>query len=98
MLAYLEDGPHLIALAMNGWADGEPSWWLNLQEHAEATVDVAGGSYVVQAHAARGAERERLWSRWQEMYPELDSYAALRSTETALVVLEPRPEPRRLLS
>ena len=33
IIAYLEDGPNLIAMAMNGWADGEPAWWLNLQAH-----------------------------------------------------------------
>jgi hypothetical protein len=26
IIAYLEDGPNLIAMAMNGWADGEPAW------------------------------------------------------------------------
>ena len=31
IIAYFEDGPNLIAMAMNGWADGEPAWWLNLQ-------------------------------------------------------------------
>ncbi|MFD2028578.1 nitroreductase/quinone reductase family protein [Promicromonospora aerolata] len=96
IIAYLEDGPNYITLAMNGWADGEPAWWLNLQEHAEATVDVADGSHFVQAHAAQGEERTRLWSLWQEIDAHLDAYAALRSTETAVVVLEPRPEPRRL--
>jgi deazaflavin-dependent oxidoreductase (nitroreductase family) len=96
ILAYVEDGPDLVCLAMNGWADGEPSWWLNLQVHAEATVDLADGSRFVQAHAAQGIERERLWARWQEVDANLDAYARLRSTETAVVVLQPRPEPRRL--
>jgi deazaflavin-dependent oxidoreductase (nitroreductase family) len=96
ILAYLEDGPNLICLAMNGWAEGEPSWWLNLQVHPEATADLADGSRFVQAHAAQGVERERLWARWREIDANLDAYAALRSTETAVVVLEPRPEPRRL--
>lgn len=96
ILAYVEDGPNFVCLAMNGWADGEPSWWLNLQVHAEATVDLADGSRFVQAHAARGIERERLWARWHEVDAHLDAHAALRSTETAVVVLEPRPEPRRL--
>jgi hypothetical protein len=31
IIAYFEDGPNLIAMAMNGWAEGEPAWWLNLQ-------------------------------------------------------------------
>ena len=23
---------------MNGWGDGEPAWWLNLEAHPETTV------------------------------------------------------------
>ena len=30
ILGYLEDGPDLVTLAMNGWAAPEPAWWLNL--------------------------------------------------------------------
>ena len=93
ILAYVEDGPNLITLAMNGWADGEPAWWLNLQAHPEATVELAKGSRFVSARAAQGEERDRLWARWQEIDANLDGYAALRSVETTVVILEPRPEP-----
>jgi hypothetical protein len=27
---------------MNGWADPEPAWWLNLQANPEATVELVG--------------------------------------------------------
>ena len=91
MLGYFEDGPNLVTLAMNGWADGEPSWWLNLQEQPVATVQVAGGGGAVRARAAQGEERARLWARWREIDTQLDAYAALRSTETAVVVLEHLP-------
>ena len=90
ILGYLEDGPNLITMAMNGWADGEPAWWLNLQANPSATVVLADGPRSVKAHAAEGAERSRLWAKWREVEPELDGYAALRSSETALVILEPR--------
>ncbi len=90
ILAYVEDGPNLVCLAMNGWAEGEPSWWLNLRAHPEATVDLVDGSRFVQAYAAQGVERERVWALWREVETNLDGYAALRSTETAVVVLEPR--------
>jgi hypothetical protein len=30
IIADLEDGPNRITMAMNGRADGEPAWWLNL--------------------------------------------------------------------
>jgi len=39
--------------------------------------------------AAVGEERSRLWAKWRELDEKLDSYAALRSTETAIVILEP---------
>ena len=29
ILAYFEDGQDLVTMAMNGWADAEPAWWLN---------------------------------------------------------------------
>ena len=39
---------------MNGWADPEPAWWLNLQAHPEATVELPGGIRKVTARAAEG--------------------------------------------
>lgn len=90
ILAFLEDGPNLVTLAMNGWGAGEPAWWLNLQAHPEATVVLPSGQPErVVAHAATGDERARLWELWGKMDPDLDEYAALRPTETAVVVLQP---------
>ena len=31
IVGYYEDGPNLVTLAMNGWAEADPAWWLNLQ-------------------------------------------------------------------
>jgi deazaflavin-dependent oxidoreductase (nitroreductase family) len=93
ILAYYEDGSELITLAMNGWANGEPAWWLNLQAHPEAVVDLTNGSLSVRGRAAFGQERERLWTRWRDYgnsKDDLDAYAVLRSSPTAVVVLEPR--------
>jgi deazaflavin-dependent oxidoreductase (nitroreductase family) len=91
IIAYLEDGPNLIAMAMNGWADGEPAWWLNLQAHPDASVVLVDGPRPVRASVAKGDERSRLWGRWREIDAKLDAFAALRSSETAVVILEPRP-------
>jgi deazaflavin-dependent oxidoreductase (nitroreductase family) len=89
ILGYFEDGPNLVTMAMNGWADPEPAWWLNLQVHPEATVDLPSGTTTVRGRSADGDERDRLWSRWREIDANLDAYAARRSRETAVVVLEP---------
>ena len=93
IVAYLEDGPNLVTLAMNGWADAEPGWWLNLQAHPDATVDLVQESRAVRARAAVGEERTRLWASWRAIDKELDAYAARRSSQTAVVVLEPRLKP-----
>ena len=90
MLGYFEDGDGFVTLAMNGWAAGEPSWWLNLQARPDAVVEVRGKRREVRARAAAGAERDRLWQRWREIDRNLDAYAALRPKETAVVVLESR--------
>jgi deazaflavin-dependent oxidoreductase (nitroreductase family) len=91
MLGYIEDGPNLVLVAMNGWADPEPAWYLNLQAHPEAVIDLPGGSRTVTARVATGEERSRLWSKLSFVGADIDGYAALRSRETALVILEPRP-------
>lgn len=94
IVGYYEDGPNFVTMAMNGWGAAEPAWWLNLQAHPEAVVELAGGlRHEVLGRAAVGEERERLWQRWRELDDNLDAYAARRPRETAVVVLEPRGVP-----
>jgi deazaflavin-dependent oxidoreductase (nitroreductase family) len=90
IVGYFEDRPNLVTMAMNGWGDAEPAWWLNLQAHPDVTVQLVDGPRQVTGRAARGVERERLWARWREIDKNLDAYAARRSMDTAVVVFEPR--------
>jgi F420H(2)-dependent quinone reductase len=92
ILAYIEDGPNLVTSAMNGWADPEPAWWLNLAACPDAGVDLVDGTRLVRARAANGAERARLWARLAEYNARRDAYAARRSRPTQIVVLEPRAD------
>jgi deazaflavin-dependent oxidoreductase (nitroreductase family) len=62
ILGYLEDGPNLVTLAMNGWGEGHPSWRWNLQAHPDAVVQLPGRApHRVHAREASGEERDRLW-------------------------------------
>jgi F420H(2)-dependent quinone reductase len=91
IVAYLEEGPNLISMAMNGWGAAEPAWWLNLQAHPQAVVELPGGiRREVLGRAAVGPERERLWQTFRELDEKLDGYAARRSRETAVIILEPQ--------
>ncbi|GAB89416.1 hypothetical protein GORHZ_060_00480 [Gordonia rhizosphera NBRC 16068] len=95
ILAYFEDGPNIITMAMNGWAAPEPAWWLNLQANPEAVVQLPDRQVSVHARSAKGDERERLWGLWREVGDSVDEYAKRRPEETAVVVLEPIPSQAR---
>jgi deazaflavin-dependent oxidoreductase (nitroreductase family) len=90
IVAYVEDGPNLVTLAMNGWGAPEPAWWLNLQAGPDATVDLKGERRTIRARIATPEERPRLWARFSGYYGNsYDGWAARRPQETAVVVLEP---------
>ena len=92
ILGYLEDGERLLIPAMNGWADPQPAWWLNLQATPLAVVELPGGvRREVTARGAVGEERDALWRRFVDLgtLAYTDASAAHRSRETAIVVLEP---------
>ena len=93
ILGYVEDGPSLVTLAMNGWGEADPAWWLNLQAQPDATIELKGGlERPVRAREATGDERRRLWDLVQAHRgygDDIDAFARRRSSETAVVVLEP---------
>ena len=63
-------------MAMNGWGEGEPAWWLNLQALPRARVQLTDGTHEVVADAATGQERARLWERRRLLDKNLDGCAA----------------------
>lgn len=93
ILGYFEDGQNLVTLAMNGWSDADPAWWLNLQAHPETVIELKDGPRSVRGRAAEGPERDRLWAGFRD-YPgwgdDLEALAGRRATPPAVVVLEPR--------
>jgi deazaflavin-dependent oxidoreductase (nitroreductase family) len=94
IVGYIQDGRNIVTPAMNGWADPEPAWWLNLQANPGAVVELGGESRRVTARAATPDERPRLWAMFLGLGSSAftDASAALRSRETALVIFEPRAD------
>ncbi len=91
ILGYFEDGQNLVTMAMNGWGEGAPAWWLNLQANPDVTAETKDGVFAVHGRAAEGEEHDRLWATFGEFGDDdLDAYADARATETPVVVLEPR--------
>jgi F420H(2)-dependent quinone reductase len=90
ILGYQPDGENLITVAMNGWGEGDPAWWLNLQARPDATVELKGETRPVHARTAEGDEAARLWN----LFPGNRPYVEARKTRTPIVVLEPRSTPQ----
>ena len=91
IVGYIDDGSTPVVLAMNGWDEGLPAWWLNLATNPDPVVGLKGGpERPVRAREVEGEERERLWRRWTEIDEGLDAYAGSRSAATPVVVFEPR--------
>lgn len=86
ILGYHEDGRNIVTMAMNGFMEGDPAWWLNLQAHPDTTIELKGRTLAVHARAAEGEERARLFA----LFPDSKDHVPHRKTETAIVVLEPR--------
>jgi len=89
MIGYYRDGDDFVTMAMNGWGEPEPAWWLNLQAEPRSTLTLPDITVDVSARAAEGTERDRLWDRWRNFDTSLDGHAARRPHETAVVVLSP---------
>lgn len=88
-LLYLEDGGRYVIVASNGGAAKHPVWWLNLQAHPEATVEVGGRKTRVRATEARGGEKARLWEGLVRMYPSYEAYQKRTDREIPVVLLDP---------
>ncbi|MEV3963786.1 nitroreductase/quinone reductase family protein [Nocardia sp. NPDC050193] len=91
ILGYFRDGDDFVTLAMNGWADPAPAWWLNLQADPAAEADTVDGVVRVRAREATGEERDRLWAEFPRYNgwggAEFERNAELRSHDTPVVVL-----------
>ncbi len=91
IVGYIDDGATPAVMAMNGWDEGDPAWWLNLEAHPDAVIRLKGEpERLVHAREVEGEERERLWRKWAEVDKDLDGYAASRSVATPVIVFEPR--------
>lgn len=88
-LLYITDGENLVIVASKGGSRKHPLWWLNLRNAPETTVQVGRRRRRVRAREARDAERERLWSRLVEVWPDYARYQRRTGRRIPVVILEP---------
>jgi deazaflavin-dependent oxidoreductase (nitroreductase family) len=85
---YLPDGERMVVFASKGGAPSNPAWYHNLVANPAAKVEVGSDAVDVNAVVTSGEERERLFRRQAERYPQFADYAQKTTREIPVVALE----------
>lgn len=89
-VAYLPEGRGYLIWAANGGAPKHPGWYHNLREQPNTRVEVGGDTIDVVAEVATGEQRERLFARATERYPQLAEAAGKTQRVIPMITLTPR--------
>ena len=88
-LIFARDGGDYLIVASMGGAPKHPMWYLNLQAHPQAKIQVKGDEFAVVARTATADEKPRLWKIVTEVWPNYDAYKARTNRDIPVVVLSP---------
>jgi deazaflavin-dependent oxidoreductase (nitroreductase family) len=89
-VAYLPDDRGYLIWAANGGAPNNPDWYRNLKAQPNTRIEVGTETIDVVAKEATGEERERLFTRAAERYPQLAEVARKTERVIPMIVLTPR--------
>jgi len=87
---YLPDGDRLLVFATKSGAPSHPDWYHNLVAHPEVTVEVGNETYEATATILKGEERDRLYARQAELYPQFGEYQKRTTRKIPVIALERR--------
>jgi deazaflavin-dependent oxidoreductase (nitroreductase family) len=85
---YLRDGDRLLVFASKGGAPTHPAWYHNLVAHPEVTVEVGTETYKATATVLKGEERDQLYARHAELYPQFGEYQTRTTRKIPVIALE----------
>lgn len=87
-MMYLRDDDRLLVFASKRGAPTNPDWYHNLVAHPEVTVEVGTETYEASAKVLNGEERDRLYARQAELYPQFGEYQASATRKIPVIALE----------
>jgi len=90
-VAYLPDHSRYFIWAANGGAPKHPAWYHNLKAHPITRIEVGIETVDVMAEEITGAERDRLYARATDRYPQLAEAASKTDRLIPIVILRPVP-------
>jgi len=82
---YLADGDRWVVFATKGGAPKHPDWYHNLVANPAVTIEVGTETIAGRAEVITGEERDRLYAKQTELYPQFGEYEK-RTTRTIPVI------------
>lgn len=82
---YLGEGERIMVFATKGGAPTNPDWYHNLVANPLVTVEVGEETFEATAAILAGEERDRVYARQAELYPQFKEYEE-KTTRTIPVV------------
>jgi F420H(2)-dependent quinone reductase len=91
-LGFLRDGSAYVIIASYGGLPRNPAWFLNLESHPEATIQVKKRQMQVKAETANPEKKRELWARLMEVAPGYANYQKRTTRDIPVVILHPVEE------
>jgi deazaflavin-dependent oxidoreductase (nitroreductase family) len=88
-VGYLADESRYLIFASNGGGPRNPAWYHNLRAKPRTEIEVGRETIDVVAAEATGQERERLFRRGTDRFPDLAEHAQRTDRDIPVIVLMP---------
>ncbi len=90
-LIRIRDGERYLLVASMGGAPRNPSWYLNLVENPDVTIQDRAETHHLRARTATVEEKAELWPLAVSQWPDYDDYQARTTRDLPLVICDQRP-------
>ena len=77
--------------ASKGGADTNPDWFYNIRANPETKVEVGTDRVAVVARIVEGEERDRIWGKQKQDWPQFAEYERKTTRDVIPVVVLERP-------
>ena len=89
LIAYFDYEGKYLLVASNWGRNKQADWFLNLQSHPLARIEIRGTLREVQARVTHDDEYERLWKFVTQRHPPYLDYQKMAARRIPVVLLEP---------
>jgi deazaflavin-dependent oxidoreductase (nitroreductase family) len=87
-LVCMPDGERIVVFASMGGAPRNPAWFHNLRTNPDVTVEYGTDEFDARARITSGAERDDLFRRQVERFPQFGEYQKNTTRTIPVIVLE----------